>query len=365
MANRIKAFAPGRINLIGEHTDYNQGYVLPTAIDQGITFNIQKNGSGICHATALQFGESQSFGLENELPRSGWINYVMGTALELQKKTGALQAFTCEFAGNVPIGSGMSSSAALGCSMALGLNELFELGLSRPELAQVVQLADHNYVGVRSGIMDQFTSLMGKEGMVMLLDCRDLSTSYFPFELGEYSLLLLNTKVSHTLANSAYNDRREACERVAQHLGHSSLRDVTLESLLKNQTELSSEDFTKARFVIEENGRVLKTVDALKENDLLSVGAFLNQSHEGLSKSYQVSCDELDFLVGLTTGKSEILGARMMGGGFGGCTLNLIRKDFVKSFINEATSAYKDRFDIDLEAYEVEPKAGARILEKE
>lgn len=369
MMNWVKAFAPGRINVIGEHTDYNKGFVLPAAIEQGTTFYIKRNEhNSACFAKAIDLNESGSFDLNVGVAQQGWMNYVLGTAIELQKKTGKLSGFDCEFSGTVPIGSGMSSSAALGCSLALGLNELFDLQLDRKELARIVQAADHNFVGVKSGIMDQFTSLLGKKNHVILLDCQDLSTQYFPLNLNDYTFLLINTMVSHQLANSQYNERRQKCFDVAQTIHPDkkdvSLRAVTKEQLLQESNRLEASALNFSSYVLEENERVFQAVSALEKNDIQTLGKLLYASHEGLSQQYKVSCEELDFLVEATKDKDYVLGARMMGGGFGGCTINLIQKDKVQTFLDAILPAYRLAHGKEAEWYLANPEDGAKILEK-
>jgi galactokinase len=363
--------SPGRINLIGEHTDYNDGFVLPAAINKKAIFRLTKNGTDKdINIYSENIGNHFSFELDNFNPiENGWENYVMGVINELQKFGAKLKGFDGQFGGDVPIGSGMSSSAALECSLSFGLNELFDLGLNKWQLIKVSQMAEHNFVGVKCGIMDQFTSMMGKKNHVMLLDCRSLEYQYFPFDLGEYQLLLLNTNVSHELASTEYNTRREECELGVEiiknkFLGIKKLRDVTLEMLQQNINKLPEKVFKRCRHIITENQRVLDATSALVKNDFHQLGQLIYQSHISLQKDYEVSCPELDFLVNLTLKKKYILGSRMMGGGFGGCTINLIDKKQIAKFIEIAAKEYQLEYGKNLTPYLVSIENGSGIIEK-
>jgi len=368
--NWVKSFAPGRINLIGEHTDYNEGFVMPGAIEAGTTFLIKRNNTrDKLRFTALQLEETVEADLGNLHPMTGWSNYLLGTLDAMHRqKPGVLAGFDCEFSGNVPIGAGMSSSAALGCSFALGVNALFDMGFSKPELARCVQSGDHNFVGVKSGIMDQFISMMGKKDSVMKLDCRDLSFEYHKLELKDYQLILLNTNVSHQLADSAYNQRRAQCESAVaaaqkEFPGINSLRDLSLEQLSNMASKMPANVFEKAKFVIEENARVEAVKKVLETQDFQALGALLYASHQGLRDAYEVSCAELDYLVDWTRKQEGILGARMMGGGFGGCTINLIKKDFPEEKIEELKISYQQTFGHQLDKYSVTLGDGAHIVD--
>jgi len=366
---RIIVQSPGRINLIGEHTDYNNGFVLPAAIDKKTIFDLKKNGSiHSCNVVAINVSEQLSFDLTNFQPiENGWQNYVMGVVAELQKVGAKVQGFDCEFGGDVPIGGGMSSSASLECSLAFGLNELFELGLSQWDLIKVSQKAEHNFVGIKCGIMDQFASVMGKKNQIMLLDCQSLTFEYYPFDLGDYQLLLLNTNVSHTLAASEYNTRRTECETGVLALNVpfpkvNSLRDVTREMLETIKSEISAIIYRRCRHIISENQRVKKATKALLNKDFKSLGALMYQSHHSLQYDYEVSCSELDFLANFTKDLPYVLGSRMMGGGFGGCTINIIQQDEIAPFLALVTAAYKAKFGIDLTPYEVTIEDGAKVI---
>ena len=367
---QITAQSPGRINIIGEHTDYNDGFVLPAAIDKKSVFTLQKNGTDKVNLTANNVGETFTFDIADFKPMSGgWQNYVMGVVHELQKLGGKMEGFDGQFEGDVPIGSGMSSSAALECSLACGLNELFDLGFDHWQLIKACQMAEHNFVGIKCGIMDQFASMMGKKDQVMLLDCRSLAFEYIPCELGDYQLVLLNTNVTHALASSEYNTRRTECENgiailQKQNAEIKSLRDVSMDLLQAHRTEMPELVYKRCHHVLTENNRVLEAVKALKENDIKSLGQFMYQSHLSLQIDYDVSCPELDYLVQLTIDKDYILGSRMMGGGFGGCTINLVAKDKVQSFVDWASQEYKNKFAIDLSHYLVHIGDGGGVVPK-
>ena len=366
----ITVHSPGRINLIGEHTDYNMGYVLPTAIEKKITFKFQKNGT---ESIGRVYSETYDTGFELDLTKiakssTEWENYLLGVLHEIAKLTEGVRGFDCILTSNLPTGSGLSSSAALECGFAFGLNELFELGLSKLEMVQLSQTAEHTYVGTQCGIMDQFASVMSKKGKVILLDCRDLNYDFIPIDLYPYKIILLNTKVSHNLASSEYNTRKEECEEgVAlirkEHPTISSLREVTEDMLRAAKEKMRPVVFKRCAFILAENDRVLAMAKALKEKDLEKIGALLYEAHEGISKHYEVSCEESDFLVDFSKDFPEVLGARQTGGGFGGCTLNIVHEDRVRDFIKQAEKAYKDKFDIVLDAFEVKPSGGTCLVD--
>jgi len=365
----ITTQSPGRINIIGEHTDYNNGFVLPAAIDKKTVFQLRKNGSA--NKVQIEAGnveEHFSFDIDNFHPiDSGWQNYVMGVVHELQQIGATFTGFDGHFQGDVPIGGGMSSSASLECSLAYGLNELFELGLEKWQLIKASQLAEHNFVGIKCGIMDQFASMMGKKDHVMLLDCQSLAYEYYPFDLGDYQLLLLNTNVSHSLASSEYNHRRAACEEGVSILQQNlptiqSLREVSLEDFHTYKHTLPPKIARRCQHVITENDRVLAATKALQQKDFQALGALIYASHYSLQNKYDVSCPELDYLVGLTINKDYILGSRMMGGGFGGCTLTVIEKNWVDPFIKLASVEYEKQFGKALTPYRVSIEDGSGVL---
>lgn len=365
----IVIHSPGRINLIGEHTDYNNGYVLPAAIDKAITFRIKTNGlEKQCKIQSKGYGDVLYVELKNiAKSNEGWQNYLLGVLHEISLRTNKLKGFDCIIESNLPIGSGVSSSAALECGLAFGLNELFGLGLSKLEIVKLSQTAEHNYVGTQCGIMDQFASVMSKENHVLLLDCRNLEYAHIPIQTRPYKLIMLNTKVEHNLASSEYNIRKQECKEGVDVLSNlypeiHSLRDVTEQMLLDHKEKLSPKIFQRCLFIINENQRVLSTVDALKANDWKKVGTLLYEGHEGISKQYEVSCPESDFLVEFSKNNDAVLGARQTGGGFGGCTLNIVHEDKVDEFIESASIAYYQNFNINLEAFEAMPSGGTSIL---
>ncbi|WP_297764331.1 galactokinase [uncultured Muriicola sp.] len=360
----IMVFSPGRINLIGEHTDYNKGYVLPAAIDMGIVMAIQKSMEPLCTATAIDISETFSFelGQLSPIPKGGWQNYIMGVISEIQKKGIKTPPFNVVFGGSIPPGAGLSSSAALENALVFSLNELFQLGFSKMEMILISQAAENNFAGVQCGIMDQYASMFGQKDAALFLDCNSLQSEVIPIQNDEFTLLLLDTKVKHSLADTAYNERRDVCYKVAQQLGLASLRDLDLQTLLENSGQFSENTFQKALFVLEENARVLDAVTALRNNDLRAFGTLLFKSHTGLQHQYKVSCEELDFLVDMARDSEDVLGARMMGGGFGGCTLNLVKKNKVDSFVKLVIEKYTTRFNHSIASYQVSLAEGTRLI---
>lgn len=367
--NKIAVASPGRINLIGEHIDYNDGYVLPAAIDKHIIMSFSTNGSkSRCTIKSIGFDSVLVADLNQlEAGTEGWHNYVLGVLHEVKKRTGKIKGFDCEMTTNVPVGSGVSSSAALECGLAYGLNELFDLGLTKWDIIKIGQQAEHSFVGTQCGIMDQFASVMGKENHVMLLDCQSLDFKYIKANFDSYELLLLNTNVTHNLSTGEYNVRRQQCQDALSVIKKSfpsveSYRDVTLEMLAETKAYLSPVMYNRSSYVVQETHRVLNSVEALEAGDLIKFGSYMYLTHEGLKKKYEVSCAELDFLVDKAKEEPRILGSRMMGGGFGGCTLNLIHKDSVEDFIKKASKAYKEEFGIELTFFEAVPSTGTSII---
>jgi galactokinase len=352
--------SPGRINLIGEHTDYNGGFVFPGAIDKGIMAEIKPNGKKKVRAYSIDMKDYVEFGLnEEDAPRTSWARYIFGVCREIIKRGGEIEGFNTAFAGDVPLGAGMSSSAALESTFAFALNDLNSLGIDRFELAKIGQATEHNYCGVKCGIMDQFASLFGKKGNLIRLDCRSLEYEYFPFNPQGYKLVLLDTVVKHELASSAYNERRASCERVAHKLNAEFLRDVTIGQLEGIRNEISEEDALRAEYVIGEKQRVLDVCDALLKSDYETVGRKMYDTHHGMSRLYEVSCEELDFLNELAK-DCGVTGSRVMGGGFGGCTLNLVRDERYDVFILKAREAYKEKFGRSPKVYDVVISDGSR-----
>ncbi len=361
--------SPGRINIIGEHTDYNMGYVLPTAIEKKITFKFQKNGSDkICHVYSKGYDTGFELSLDKiEISKVAWENYILGVLNEILKRSDKLRGFDCTLESHVPIGSGVSSSAALECGLAFGLNELFDLGLTKMDIVELSQAAEHTYAGTKCGIMDQFASVMSKEGHVILLDCESLEYSYIPINIKPYKFVLLNTNVSHNLASGEYNVRRAQCEEGVAVLQKKypevkSLRNATIDMLNAIRNELDETVYNRCSYIIQEKTRVLEAVEALKANNLKRVGELLYETHDGLSKMYEVSCPELDFLVAFSKKYDSVLGARMMGGGFGGCTINLVHEDAIEDFVNAAKAAYEKECKLKLTWFEASPSEGTSIV---
>ena len=359
--------SPGRINLIGEHTDYNGGFVFPGAVDKGMIAEIKLNGTNKVRAFSIDLNDSVEFGLEEaDAPKASWARYIFGVCREIIKRGGKVEGFDTVFAGDVPLGAGMSSSAALESTYAFALNDLLSLGIDKFELAKIGQSTEHNYVGVKCGIMDQFASIFGKEGSLMLLDCRSLEHKYYPFNPKGYKLVLLDSVVKHELASSAYNKRRESCENAAKairknHPEVEFLRDATMDMLKEVEKDISAEDYMRAEYVIEEVQRVMDVCAALEKGDYETVGEKMYGTHHGMSKLYEVSCEELDFLNDIAK-KCGVSGSRVMGGGFGGCTINLVKEEKYDSFVKEAFSAYKKQFGREPKLYEVVISDGARKL---
>ena len=356
--------SPGRINLIGEHTDYNGGFVFPGAVDKGIIAAIRLNGTDKVRAFALDLNESAEFGLnEEDKPAQSWACYIFGVCREIQKRGGVIGGFDTVFAGDVPLGAGMSSSAALESTFAFALNTLYNLGIEKFELARIGQSTEHNYCGVKCGIMDQFASVHGKAGYLMRLDCRSMEFSYFPFDPTKhgYRLMLVNSCVKHELVGSPYNDRRASCERVAAVLGQEFLRGATMEQLEAIKDQISEEDYLRARYVIGEEQRVLDVCEALERDDYKTVGERMYQTHWGMSRDYEVSCDELDFLVTVAE-QCGVTGSRIMGGGFGGCTINLVKEELYDNFVKTVTEQFEAKYGHKPEVYPVVISDGSRSL---
>lgn len=335
----------GRINLIGEHTDYNGGFVFPGAIDKVIMAEIAPNGTDKVRVFSIDINEYAEFGLnEEDAPSQSWARYIFGVCREILKRGGKVKGFDAVFAGNVPLGAGLSSSAALESCFAFALNDMFnDNSIDKFELAKIGQSTEHNYCGVNCGIMDQFASVFGKKGNLMRLDCRSLEHEYFPFNPEGYKLVLLDSKVKHELKDSPYNKRRQSCERVAQRLGIETLRDATMEDLDKIKSDITAEDYMRARYVIGEKDRVLAVCDALVKGDYETVGQKMYETHEGLSKDYEVSCVELDYLNEIAK-ECGVTGSRIMGGGFGGCTINLVKDELYDKFIATAKAKFNEKY---------------------
>ncbi|MFT3825838.1 MAG: galactokinase [Chitinophagaceae bacterium] len=360
--------APGRVNLIGEHTDYNEGFVLPGAVDKRIYIAAAPNDTDTINVYACQFDETFSFPVNVSEPQKGWMNYLMGVTYHIQQKGKAIKGVDVVIDGDVPVGSGMSSSAALCSGYGFALNTLFELGLTRMDLALIGQKTEHTFVGAMVGIMDQFASLHGKKGHVMKLDCRSLEYEYIPFDFPDYKIVLANSMVSHSLASSEYNVRRQQCEEgvaiLKKHYPNiKSLRDIEPEQLLSHQEELPPIVFDRCSYVVYEKERLLAGCDALQQKDLVTFGNLMYATHEGLSKKYSVSCTELDFLVERARTIPGVVGARMMGGGFGGCTINIVKADAVDTFKAQIQKAFEGLFRKTPEVYTTQIEDGVHIAE--
>ena len=361
--------SPGRVNLIGEHTDYNEGFVLPGAIDKAMFLAIRPNGGKQVNVFSIDYDEMVTFLPSKEKLPEHWANYILGVVMELKETGAETGGFDCVFGGDIPLGAGLSSSAALESVFAFALNDLFGLGKSRAELARIGQLAEHHYAGVRCGIMDQFASLQGQAGKLIKLDCRSLEFERIPFDpqAAGYRLVLIDTMVKHSLASSEYNVRRQQCEAgVAvvrqKHPSVISLRDISPEMLDESKSLMEPIVFQRCQYVIEENIRLLRACDALRHNDLPTFGQMMTGSHEGLRHKFEVSCVELDFLADLAARTPGMLGARMMGGGFGGCTINLVSAAAHDAFIDDATRNFEKQFGLKPKVYDVVISEGARKL---
>ena len=349
----------GRINLIGEHTDYNGSFVFPGAIDKCIMAEIRKNGTDKVRVFSIDINDYVEFGLnEEDAPSQGWARYIFGVCRETIKRGGKVEGFDAVFAGNVPLGAGLSSSAALESTFAFAINDMWENGIDKFELARIGQSTEHNYCGVKCGIMDQFASVMGKKGHLMRLDCRSMEFEYFPFDPQGYKLVLVDSRVKHQLSGSPYNDRRNSCERVAAAIGVEFLREATMEQLESVKDKVSAEDYMRAEYVIGETSRVLEVCEALQKGDYETVGAKMYETHWGMSKLYEVSCEELDYLAELAK-ECGVTGCRIMGGGFGGCTINLVKDELYDSFIEKAKAGFNEKYGHEPQIYPVVISEGA------
>lgn len=361
--------SPGRINLIGEHTDYNGGFVFPGAIDKSIMAEIKPNGTNKVKAYSINMKDMVEFGLnEEDAPRTSWARYIFGVCREMIKRGVEVKGFNTAFAGDVPLGAGMSSSAALESTYAFALNDLFGNNrIDKFELAKVGQATEHNYCGVKCGIMDQFASVFGKKNHLIRLDCRSLEYQYFPFAPQGYKLVLVDSAVKHELASSAYNKRRESCENVVaaikrNHPEVEFLRDCNAEMLAEVKGHVTEEDYMRAQYVIEEIQRVLDVCDALQKNDYDTVGQKMYETHHGMSKLYEVSCEELDFLNDIAF-DCGVTGSRVMGGGFGGCTINLVKEELYATFTEQVKKQYAEKYKKLPKLYDVIIGDGARRLD--
>ncbi|OEK05407.1 galactokinase [Roseivirga misakiensis] len=355
--------SPGRINVIGDHTDYNMGLVLPAAIDKYVTIAIAQNNDGLIRVKALDIDEEISIELSGSKsdPKEHWSSYFIGVCEILLEKGVQVTGVDCTFSSNIPIGAGLSSSAAICCCFAFGLNELFNGGLSRQELVLVAQQTEHEYVGLQCGTMDQSASLLGKKDQVLKIDCRSQEVSYASLALGDYSFIVCDSQVKHSLASSGYNNRKNDCIKAAESFGVKSVREIS-SAMLKEKKDLNPIIRQRLNFVIEENDRVEKVSRLLEEGNLSEVGQLIYASHEGLKNQYEVSCQELDFLVDTTHQMPYILGARLMGGGFGGCTINLLETKQIAEFKSTISRRYEEAFGISPRFFDVNIVNGTEEL---
>ncbi len=361
--------SPGRINLIGEHIDYNDGFVLPAAINKYICFAISKNENSECHLIAKDLNETYQFNWNDELKPIDkmWANYILGVLHQLKNSNFEMQGFNMVFSSTIPMGAGLSSSAALECGVGFAVNSIFKLGLSKKDIALIGQKSEHTFVGVNCGIMDQFASVFGKKNNVIKLNCNTLEYEYYQADFNNYSLLLLDSNVKHTHLTSGYNVRRQEVEQglsiIKLHFPEvKTYRNCSENMVLELQEKLGETLFKRCHFVVKEIQRVQDAAIAIENSDLKKLGELMAQTHIGLSKEYEVSCDELDFLVDAVQNEKSVLGARMMGGGFGGCSINLVEKGLENELIKKIAAKYKTAFGIDLKSYKVKISKGTSFV---
>ena len=362
--------SPGRINIIGEHTDYNGGFVFPGAIDKGIMCEIRPNGTNKVMAYSIDLKDRVEFDINDEKgPKASWARYIYGIILEMKKLGVDVKGFNTAFAGDVPLGAGLSSSAALESCFAFALNDLFgDNKVSKWDMVLAGQATEHNYCGVNCGIMDQFASVFGQEGKLMRLDCRSHEFEYFPFDPKGYKLVLVDSVVKHELASSAYNDRRKSCENVVAALKSKypdktieTLRDADWDMLESVKADVSEEDMKRAVYVLGEKDRVLAVCEALNAGDYETVGQKMYETHKGLSKDYEVSCEELDYLNDIAK-ENGVTGSRIMGGGFGGCTINLVKDELHDKFIEDVKAKSEAKYGKTPKIYDVVISEGSRKI---
>lgn len=361
--------SPGRINIIGEHIDYNDGFVLPAAINKYICFAISKNDNSECTIIAKDLNETYQFNWNEELKPVDkmWVNYILGVLHQLKEKEFVLQGFNMVFSSTIPMGAGLSSSAALECGVGFAMNSMFNLGLSKKKLALIGQKSEHTFVGVNCGIMDQFASVFGKKNNVIKLDCNTLEYEYHKVDFKNYSLLLLDSNVKHTHLTSGYNVRRQEVEQGLSFIKHyfpevKTFRNCNEKMVLELREKLGETLFKRCHFVVKEIQRVQDAVIAIENSDFKKLGELMSQTHIGLSKEYEVSCDEIDFLVDSVQNEKSVLGSRMMGGGFGGCSINLVEKGSENEIIEKISAQYKAAFGIDLKSYKVKISKGTSFV---
>jgi galactokinase len=366
--NPLLVRSPGRVNLIGEHTDYNKGFVLPGAIDKAIYFAISSRNDNKCNLLAVDLNDYYEFNVDSiQYSKKGWPNYLIGIVDQLCKEGFKITGFDCAFGGDIPIGAGLSSSAAIGAGLAFALNHIFNFGIEKLAIVKLAQKSENEFVGVKCGIMDQYINIFGKNKNVLRIDCRSLEYEYFPFEFNNVSVVLFNSKVSHSLASSEYNKRRAECAHGVEIIKNyypkvESLRDVPKEMLVELNAKLDALTYKRCKYVVDENDRVLTACETLKKGNLKEFGSLMYDSHKGLSKDYEVSCKELDYLVQLTESNSKVYGSRMMGGGFGGCTINIIENDAVEQISKSICHSYEEIFHVKPEIYITSINSGTNII---
>lgn len=362
--------SPGRVNLIGEHTDYNNGFVLPAAINKHIYLALRVNNSDRSRFYAIDQEDAFETDISGELLKSdkGWPNYLLGVVDQLRRRGYESRGFDCVFGGNVPIGAGLSSSAALEGGVLFGLTRLFDWDIPLVEMAEIAQKAENEFVGVQCGIMDQFVSLNGKKDHAMRLDCRSLEYEFYPFKRRDIHIVLCDTQIRRELASSEYNVRRSQCEAGVQSLQNfdtniDSLRDVSRDFLEKHKQHLDALVFKRCKYIIEENKRVLDACRDLEKNDIASLGRRMYASHAGLRDQYEVSCTELDILVDAARTIEGIVGARMMGGGFGGCTINLVEDEHLNTFKKQIHTLYQKKTGKKIKIYQAKVSEGTHLVD--
>ncbi|MBD0725452.1 galactokinase [Flavobacterium sp. L1I52] len=362
--------SPGRINIIGEHIDYNDGYVLPAAIDKIICFAFAKNNSNTSRVVALDLNDEFEIDVTAEvsLDKNEWTNYIRGIINQLKINGFQFEGVNCVFSSNIPVGSGLSSSAALECGFLFGMNDLFNLNIKPIDIALLGQKSEH-WVGIKCGIMDQFSSVMGQEDKVIKIDCRTLEYTYHDANFADYSLILFDSNVKHSLMTSAYNERRQQCEEgiaivKANFPEIKSFRDCTEQTIIDLKDKMSHDVFRRSLFVVKEINRVIQACEALDNGNIEFLGELMFATHDGLSKDYEVSCEELDLLVDLAKEEAAVIGSRLMGGGFGGCAINLVKKGHEQEIKDKFSKLYTEAFGIELKIYDVKVSNGTSLYTK-
>ena len=356
---KVSAYAPGRVEWLGNHTDYNEGYVLSAALEIGTSVDGKKRSDGKVVLHSVRFGEDHQFDLKDlkPLPEKHWSNYVRGVVAEIVKKH-QIAGFEATISGKVPIGAGLASSASLTVSSALFSSKLHNFALDKHDLALIAQAAEHNYVGVKCGLLDQITSIFSEEGKATFIDFRSLEAKNIPVPEG-VDLVIVNSGVKHALVAGEYNERRQSCESAAKALGKKSLREVNSQDLESGRTKLTEVEFRRAKHVVGENERVLSAIKALESDDIVTVGKLMKQSHQSSKDNFENSSPELDYLVDIASSLKGCYGARLSGGGFGGATINLLASQHTADFGREIIARYNQKFGFDPDVFVTKPGAGA------